>query len=217
MIPFLGVAVLNRPDLLHRMLASIDHPVKHLVIVDNGRCLPLGQQVVQNVQHTDVIRMPANLGVAGSWNALVKSSPFAPYWLIVNSDAHFPAGSLARFDAEARPDALVLSGGAPRWCAFALGEQVVSRVGLFDEALHPAYVEDLDFERRVESAGLPIISSGIPVHHDNSSTIGSSPTFRARNDSTFSANHDYYRDKVAREDMTAGTWSLERRRSLSWD
>jgi len=36
MIPNLIIPVLNRYDLLDRMLASIDYPVAHLLIIDNG-------------------------------------------------------------------------------------------------------------------------------------------------------------------------------------
>lgn len=211
------VPVLNRPDLLHRNLASIDYPVEHLVIIDNGHVLPLGPQVVENVMRTHVITMPTNLGVAGSWNLGIKALHFAPWWLVVNSDAYWPAGSLRQFAEWARTDALVLSAASPRWAAFALGEDVVARIGLFDEALHPAYFEDDCYRRRMDAARLPVIESDVPVHHDNSSTIGSDAHFRSRNDATFAANHAYYRDKIAREDFTPGQWSLERRRSLSWD
>jgi GT2 family glycosyltransferase len=214
-ISALVVPVLNRPDLLQRMLASIDHPVEHLAIIDNGHVLPPGKQVVENVQRTHVITMPWNLGVAGSWNLGIKSLPFAPWWLIVNSDAHFPPGSLARMEQAARPDALVMSAASPRWACFALGEDVVRRVGLFDEALHPAYFEDNDYTRRCEAAGVPIVHTGIPVHHDNSSTLAGG--YQRANDRSFPANHAYYADKVARGDLSAGEWSLDRRRDLSWD
>lgn len=214
MIPVIGVPVLNRPDLLHRMLASINYPVANLVIVDNGHVVPQGQ-VVDNVQRTHIITMPSNLGVAGSWNLIIKSMPFAPWWLIVNSDAWFPEGSLARFNSESRADALVLGGGSPPWCCFAIGERVVQSVGLFDESLHPAYFEDGDLERRTVAAGIPLVQSDIPVHHDNSSTLAAG--YQAINDVTFQSNANYYRDKVARQDFTAGGWSLDRRRVNSWD
>ena len=36
MIPAMIVPVLNRPDLLERLLASIDYPVADLLVIDNG-------------------------------------------------------------------------------------------------------------------------------------------------------------------------------------
>lgn len=215
MIPAMIVPILTRPELLHRLLGSIDYPVRHLVIIDNGGVLPLGQQVVENVQRTSVIHMPANLGVSGSWNLGIKATPMAPWWLVVNFDAWFPAGSLARFDNEASRDALMLGGGAPPWCAFALGDRALDAVGLFDEALHPAYFEDDDWLRRAKAAGVTVDRSDIPVHHDNSSTLAAG--YQRHNDVTFQANADYYRDKVARGDTGPGGWTLERRRALSWD
>jgi hypothetical protein len=90
-------------------------------------------------------------------------------------------------------------------------------VGLFDESFYPAYWEDIDYERRVRAAGIPVLQSNIVVNHDNSSTINSDPELRRKNDRTFGANHAYYADKVKRGDVTAGTWSLTTRRANSWD
>lgn len=218
MIPVLGVPVLTRPELLYRMLESLDHPVERLIVIDNGDCVSdtaVHLRAAGMVTHVTVLHLPTNLGVPASWNLIVKATPFAPSWLVVNFDATFPAGSLAAFDEAARPGALVLSGGDPAWCAFAVGEHVVSRVGLFDEFFHPAYFEDVDYARRVLAAGLPIIESGIPVRHDNSSTLNAG--YHGRNARTFDANCEYNEQKRTRGDMSEGHWSLERRRGLTWD
>lgn len=210
------VPILTGTDLLARMIKSVDEVVEHLVIIDNG-ALVSDRVAITNpfIWRTSVIRMPANLGVSGSWNLGIKATPHAPWWLIVNYDTVWPAGSLAQFMRQDSADALVLSGGAPEWCAFSIGENVVRKVGLFDEALHPAYFEDNDYTRRCEAAGVPIIGSGIPIAHDNSSTLRAG--YAARNSHTFEANAVYYADKVQRQDLTAGTWSLDRRREQSWD
>jgi GT2 family glycosyltransferase len=160
--------------------------------------------------------MPSNLGVAGSWNIGIKSLPFAPFWVIVNSDAWFPRYSLGRLAAAAKQDAIVLSGAAPPWAAFAIGDRVVSVTGLFDEALVPCYFEDNDMERRARHWGFDVVQTDIAVHHDNSSTI-KEPRYAARNAETFTANRDYYGAKMYRGDVSAGEWSLRRRRELSWD
>lgn len=212
------VPVLTRPELLYRMLGTIDEKVDHLVVVDNGGCVDDAQVDLSSgcVTRVSVIHLPANLGVAGSWNLGIKSTPFAPWWLVANFDITWPAGSLAHFVREANTDALTLSHASPPWCAFAIGERVIQSVGLFDEALHPAYFEDDDMARRVEAAGLPIQRPGIPVHHDNSSTI-QVDAYRDRNQVTFQANADYYHAKAFRGDLTEGRWRLRRRRELSWD
>lgn len=214
------VPVLTSPELLYRMLASIDHPIGTTVVIDNGRGVVSAGEVSYLTEYwcddVYILRMPSNLGVAGSWNLGIKATPFAPWWLVANFDVVWPAGSLEGFSIVADPSGLVLSGGAPPWCAFALGEKVVQEVGLFDESLHPAYMEDDDMARRVEAAGLPIRRSTIPVHHDNSSTIRV-PKFRDRNDTTFHSNAQYYAAKRSRGDLSEGRWSLRRRRELSWD
>ena len=215
MIPVMIVPVLTRPELLYRMLDSIDHAVNTLIIIDNGGCVTdfhaLSGGRCDDVR---VIHMPANLGVAGSWNLGIKATPFAPWWLIVNFDVVWPAGSLQRFCRESDRQALVLSDGAPPWSAFAVGDQCVEFVGLWDERLHPAYFEDNDYEERCAFADVPVVRSTIPVDHDNSSTLNAG--YQDRNAVTFADNAEFYARKRALGDYSTG-WSLSRRRRLSWD
>lgn len=217
MIPVMVVPVLTRPELLYRMVSSIDYEIAHLVIIDNGRCVEpwrLGDWA-HTVERVTLLPMPSNLGVAGSWNLGIKSTPFAEWWLIANFDVLWPAGSLEAWSKSHRRGSLCLSGGSPPWCAFSVGEEVVAKVGLFDEGLHPAYFEDNDYQRRVEHAGLPVVHSEIPVHHDNSSTLAAG--YRSVNDRTFRDNHLYYSRKESMKDYSAGEWSLATRRRNSWD
>jgi len=216
MIPVMIVPILTRPELLLHMVNSIDVTVDHLVVIDNGAGVFGLEVAAQRVRKLSVIKLPANQGVAGSWNLGIKVTPFAPWWLIVNFDVEWPAGSLAAFAEAARTDALVLSGGLPAWCAFALGEDVVEKVGLFDEGLHPAYFEDTDYERRCLNAGVPVVQSGIAVAHENSSTI-KVEKFAGRNNVTFADNASFYGAKVDVQDFSDGRWSLTRRRVNSWD
>lgn len=213
MIPALVVPILVRPELLNRMLGSIDYPVDELVIIDNGGCTNVSK--VKNVKRTYTVRMPYNLGVAGSWNLGIKSLPFAEWWLVSNFDIIWPAGSLERFDAESSADSFVLSAASPRWAAFSIGSTVVDRVGLFDESFHPAYFEDDDYARRCDQHGIDITNSDIPVHHDNSSTLAAG--YQRLNDQTYKANRLYFNSKVEENDFSEGRWSVARRRSQSWD
>lgn len=215
MIPVMIVPILTRPDLLDRMLDSVDYPVHTLVVIDNGHCLP------GNFAHRDwassayLLRMPSNLGVATSWNLGIKATPHAPWWLIANFDLTWPRNSLAQFDTEDAPEMLRLADTSPPWSAFSIGEDVVRQVGLFDEYLHPAYFEDTDYERRCEAAGVPVVQSGIPVDHLNSSTLDAG--YRAANERTYVANMQYHAAKHFRGDLSEGRWSLKRRREQSWD
>jgi GT2 family glycosyltransferase len=208
------VPVLNRYDLLQRMLDSVDVPVDHLLIIDNG----LGTDTLEisdkfaKVTH---LRMPANLGVAGSWNLGIKSFPYAHRWFIVSNDVVFQSGALEKL-AQARRDEISLTADAPHWQAFALGDEAVMDLGLFDECgFYPAYFEDNDYMRRADFAGVSIRKLDIDLHHDNSSTIKNG--YQSKNDKTFFANQRLYKVKVDSNDYTPGTYSLEIRRANGWE
>ena len=208
------VPVLNRYDLLQRMLDSVDVPVEHLLIIDNG----LGTDTLEfsekfgKVTH---LRMPANLGVAGSWNLGIKSFPYAHRWFIVSNDVVFRAGALEKL-AQAQRDEITLTADAPHWQAFALGDEAVTDLGLFDECgFYPAYFEDNDYMRRAEFAGVNIRKLDIELDHDNSSTIKAG--YQSKNDKTFFANQRHYQSKIDANDYTPGTYSLEIRRDNGWE
>jgi GT2 family glycosyltransferase len=214
MLENLIVPVLNRYDLLQRMLDSVDVPVDHLLIIDNG----LGTDTLEisdkfaKVTH---LRMPANLGVAGSWNLGIKSFPYAHRWFIVSNDVIFQPGSLEKL-SQARRDEITLTADAPNWQAFALGDEAVTDIGLFDECgFYPAYFEDNDYIRRAQFVGVNIRKLDIDLHHDNSSTIKSG--YQSKNDKTFFANQRYYQSKIDANDYSSGTYSLEIRRANGWE
>jgi len=218
MIPVLVVPVLARPELLYRMLESVDYPVGRVLVIDNGgHCSRhiLTDIVAKIGSRLSLLQMPSNLGVPTSWNLGIKATPFVPWWLVSNFDVVWPAGSLEAMANKADPAALVLSGGSPPWCAFAIGERVVRQVGLFDESFHPAYWEDVDYERRCNHYDVQVVNSGISVHHDNSSTIAAG--YQDDINRTFHPNAAYNAAKKATGDVSEGRWSLDRRRALSWD
>lgn len=219
MIPVLGVPTLLAGHSLARLVESIDHPVGHLVIIDNGRWWPRWSPLVNlhtppDVDRVTVVQLPGNLGVAGAWNLIVKSTPFAPWWLIINDDVWFEHGQLPALAKDARPDRLLLSSASPPWACFALGSEVVDRVGLFDERFHPAYFEDNDYARRCRAAGIPETASPVAPSHDNSHTLRHVPN--ESNDATFAANREWHRRKSESGDGSDG-WDLARRRALAWE
>jgi len=216
MIPVMIVPVLTRHDLLDRMIMSINYPIKDLIIINNGAkdydYLPVWNQWINKIWH---MKMPSNLGVASSWNLGIKSTPMSDYWLISNFDIEWGGDSLKMFAESSKVDKLLLSNGAPNWCAFSVGWKIIDQVGLFDEGLHPAYFEDNDYERRIKALNLNIEQSFIPIAHDNSSTLKAG--FQQRNDQTYEDNMNYYNNKVKCGDMSSGEWWIRRRRKNSWD
>jgi GT2 family glycosyltransferase len=215
MIPVLGFATLSRFDLASRLLDSIDYPVEHLVIVNNSGTQswePKKPDLVKNIWHIEV---PFGLGLVGAWNLIIKGTPHAPYWLLVNDDAWFESGALEKIAESADPNTLSFLDITPTWSAILLGEKVVKDVGLYDERLYPLYFDDNDYQRRIENAGFVIKHIPATIHHDNSSTLQSG--YQERNTKTFQANNRLFQTKIVDNDYSEGNWSLKIRRENSWD
>jgi GT2 family glycosyltransferase len=202
------VPVLNRYDLLQRMVDSIDIPLE-LLVLDNGD--ELEALKVPAWVDARVLHLPTNQGVAGSWNLGIKLLPFEPVWFFTSADTQYEPGALAKL-AEAKTDEITLNASFPYWQTFAIGEEVVRRIGLFDENIFPIYFEDNDYNKRATEAGITVTHIDAPVHHDNSSTINSDANLREQNSRTFQSNEQYFHSK------TEGLWhwSLDRRRANYW-
>ena len=204
------VPVLNRYDLLQRMVSSIDYPIDELLIIDYGDQSE-GVIAPDCVKSVRVMNMPTNQGVAGSWNLGIKFYPFEPVWFFSSADTVYLPGALEKL-SQAKPGEITLAGSFPYWQTFGIGEDVVRKIGLFDENLYPIYFEDNDYTKRAESAGIPISYLDIPVTHDNSSTINSDPKLAQANNRTFSDNKNYFDTKLE----GSWDWSLDRRRKNYW-
>jgi GT2 family glycosyltransferase len=145
----------------------------------------------------------------------IKSFPYAQRWFIVSNDVVFEPGALEKL-SQARRDEITLTGSAPHWQAFALGDEAVSDLGLFDECgFFPAYFEDNDYMRRAEFAGVNVRRVELALSHDNSSTIKAG--YQDKNNKTFFANQRLYEAKIASNDYSAGVYSLDIRRENGWE
>ena len=214
-IPVLGFATLKRFDLADRLLASIDYPVEHLVIVDNsGLCEwnPVKPSWVVNMW---VIRVPFGLGLVGAWNLIVKSTPYAPYWVLVNDDAWFEPGQMKAIPEQVDTQALNFLDIVPQWSGVVFGEGMVDKVGLYDENFYPLYFDDNDLERRVDLAGIDKKSIHCKMGHNNSSTLHSG--FQNVNAVSYSNNGNLYRQNATEGRITANAWQLSTRRANRWD
>lgn len=193
MISVLGIPCIGRPDLLAQCVASIDHPIDRLVIIDNspGGEIATGIVVPSFVRDVCVTRPPANLGYAGSINHVIATHPAAPWWAIANADTRFGPGDLAALDAAMGQAGWV---GVIDWRVFGLSFETVERVGTFDENFHPAYCEDADYEYRCTLAGVPWGFIRGTSTHVGSVTIQEG-RYAQRNAVTYPANRAYYRAK----------------------
>ena len=203
MIPMMVVPTLTRHDRLEQMLDTVDGGVEHLVVIDNsGRGVVLPDGPWEDVT---IFVMPANIGVAASWNLALKMAYDRPYVLICSDDVLWPEGAMDKFEEKSGEDRLLVSSTWPHWCAFTIGMGVVSKVGSFEENYFPAYFEDKDYERRCADLGVTI-DRGPEVDHFNSSTLHTPDRDFARtNKHSFHQNKAWF-DKQMRADFDPMRW-----------
>jgi GT2 family glycosyltransferase len=194
------------------MVNSIDFPLE-LLIIDNGDAL-IHLDTPEQVS-LRIIRMPSNQGVAGSWNLGIKLYPFEKVWFFSSADTQYKPGALQEL-SQAAEDAITLTHQFPYWNTFAIGQEVVKKIGLFDESIYPIYFEDTEYTWRANAAGIKIEHKTIETHHDNSSTINSDLKLMAQNSKTFRSNEMYFASKQNNNDYSEGRWDLIRRRENNW-
>lgn len=216
MIPVLGFATLSRFDLAQRLLDSIDYPVEHLVIVDNSGRREFEPFVETDlVKNTWLIQVPHGLGANGAWNLVIKSTPFAKYWLLPNDDSYFAPGSLQKIHENVDTEKFNFVDIEPAWSCPIPTEGSVRKAGLWDEAFHPIYFDDDDYHWRMKKLGIEFNTIDAKVHHDNSSTIKSG--YQQKNERTFARNQSLLTNKMVAEDLGVRGWSLNIRRENAWD
>jgi len=211
-IPVLGFATVSRFDLAQRLLDSIDYPVNHLVIVDNSGAKAFQPKVNEHVKNLWLIQVPHGLGANGAWNLIIKSTPHAAYWVIPNDDSWFEPGALKTIAENIDTTAFNFVKVNPKWSCVIPTEGSVAKAGLWDEAFHPIYFDDDDYEWRMKELGVPFHYIDATVHHNNSSSL-----MPERNAQTYSRNHALFRNKVASADHSERGWSLKVRRDNRWD
>lgn len=200
MIPVLICPTVSRFDLLEKMVASIDHPVARLVIVDNSLTGYVIQTENANVQRIDYIRPLVGLGYPGGINAGITQTPSAPWWAWTNNDILFGPSDLAHvaevMDAATGPRHITGTARRLRNAYGASNRAAIDAVGLFDEwSFYPIYFDDDDFERRNRLGGVEWIAYDGGITHVGSATIHSDPKAQARNSVTFMDNRQRYIDK----------------------
>jgi len=188
-IPVLVTSIVNRPDLLDRLLDSIDVPVGRSLIVDNGR---VGYQ---RDGWTTWQPPYESLGWPGTLNFGIEQTPDAPWWLFVNNDAWFEPGKLALLcERMASDQAQVLH---HEWTVAAISRAVIETVGLFDTwSFYPLYFDDTDFARRCALAGVPVEEGDWCLEGDDewpvSLTVRSDPALSMANNRTWQLNQAAY-------------------------
>lgn len=139
------VPTLMRSDLLAKMIASIDHPIEHLIIINNGE-QTIDSTCPKWIRRISVIDLPSNIGVPGSWNLGIKLTPYSKNWLIASDDIEWNPGGLKRYSDAITNNSLVADWRNNRsFCSFFVNEDVIRSVGLFDDYYYPGTGEELNY------------------------------------------------------------------------
>lgn len=137
-------------SLVFRLAASVDHPIAHKVVINNG---PVGalHDFKAKYPNWTVIEHGRNLGVAASWNLAAKMFHVEQRFLILNDDSVFGKGSIKAI-AEFKPFYHVLFTNID-WCGFVWTRAAIELCGEFDENFYPGYYEDTDMFVRMGNTG----------------------------------------------------------------
>ena len=184
----LGIPTINRADLLAENLTDVSENLSEiykLLIVDNGN---QSIEIPENLKEKTTIHRPSsNLGVAGSWNYIIKTSyedPQVDNVLILNDDIVLgkPFEKIKNILQEADPFSVIRGGYF--WAVYCLSRNCWETIGSFDEQFYPAYYEDTDYERRIAKAGKVVrIHQGLtPEVKRNSMTIKKDPALNSQFD-----------------------------------
>lgn len=159
----------------------------------------------------NIINAPYNLGVATSWNAIIKivqnNSPDA-LLVVINDDILFHSDTLELMVNAALNDHLenncyqsvYCAGGIAAPNAFSLflvhPRTFLDTIGPFDESFWPAYYDDNDCHWRMKMKKLDLIrvANATATHmEEGSATLKSyTPEERARHDHEFNRNSELY-------------------------
>jgi hypothetical protein len=204
--PVIGIPYINRPDLLNRLITSLEYSKGINVRSFDFRVVINAVDYMRYDCPTETVFSAGhNLGVAASWNTIIKTSPLAPYWIIFNSDILLGSDDLLKIKDFVEPR---LDTHALFFCygmsAFVITPLALQTIGWFDENIHPAYLEDCDYHYRAKLAGLTM--ADIPnleiIHgekewdgYKGSCVIRSDPQMLQENGRTHQGNFEYYRQK----------------------
>lgn len=226
MIPCLGVLVLNRGDLLQRMIDTIDYPVDKLCIVQNGQDDTVSETISQITQNKSpyinriyLERPFRNMGVAPAWNSIIKSFPECEFWLIANNDTVFLPGDLKLYHDtwKNNPQSLIAAANGAFNC-FVISPYIVNCVGLFDENIWPIYHEDVDYFLRMQRVGIARIpiASDIGYSNDGSWTVRSNPVYQNKNTLTQQSNGHYVDAKWGQNQQHQTPYNDPHKTVLDW-
>lgn len=149
-------------SLVERLALSVDFPVAHKVVVNNGKHGAMSGFLKRHPDWT-VYEEGRNLGCAGAWNMAEKLFPKERSWLIANDDCWFAPGTLKALCDASEKNVVTLS--CLDWSCFVWTREAIDACGTFDENIWPVYWEDTDMRMRLINAGITACKVGEPMSH----------------------------------------------------
>lgn len=177
---FIGIPTVNRADLLNVALEhyAVKYPEAHFIIVDNGN-----QNInMRGLSHT-IIRPGKNIGVAASWNTIMKIAinVYGAYGVFMWNDDIVMDTHVSYLKAiqETCIDTplFVVCEKVYHWSSFYLCGQIFISVGPFNEIFYPAYFEDNDYFQRIKADSFFVVPNPLlnPAQYKNSASIEKNP------------------------------------------
>ena len=187
------IPTINQKDLLVNALNVYVkcYPNIDIFILDNGN-----QDIPELTQRIHVYTNESNLGVAGSWNWLIKKAISEGYehFLVLNDDVIFDEGEIYL-------KGMILYHGKEKfhvcnhfynWSVFILNKYIFDKVGEFDENFKKCFFEDNDYNYRMKLENILVRRDGRlnPSTYNNSMTILKDPSLNG-----YIENREYYIQK----------------------
>jgi len=223
-LPLLGIPIVNGPQRLEALLASLDVPVHTLALVDHsGGPGPvrdlldrLEREGVAGVDQVRVARAFGNSGVAQAWNSILLNFPESPFALIANHDVVFAPGVLQQVIAQvdpSRPQWLPLLSRPAAFSAFVITPLAWNQVGLFDASFRPAYWEDTDYRDRLAAHPSiecieqgPWLAAMDSANPSQSASLSDDPALSQANEANFALNRLWYFSRRRLQGDRRGSW-----------
>ena len=207
------IPTLNQYHLLNVCLDSAERGTlvpDYYIIIDNG----LQYNTIHDYENKKIVIKPSNnLGVAKSWNHLIKdySDGENNILIICNDDIEFHTDTIEKlvnvYYENMEDDSIGIFGpkgqGGCLYSCFILNKNTFKNLGEFDEAFFPAYFEDCDYSYRMilaEKKVLLIEDCGYIHHHSSTIKSYSLPQMESHH-TTFLNNKNYYLSKWGGEPL----------------
>jgi len=208
-VPVYGFPILNKPDMMKRMLDTFDYDVQRLYIVDNGGVVKPDDVKHFRANNIHIADPGYNMGVASSWNFIIRANTDAEWWLIGCVDMDIQPGVIAKVVEDMELHAgtphmvRVVMGNEASWGnhfgLFALNPECIDSLGWFDDNIYPIYFEDNDYMERMKRARdngtfTDTLLSSDTVHSGNASWTGEAE-LAVGNKRSWGINGPYYESK----------------------